>query len=845
MRGNLRNTGMSVRQAAARDDLRVRRFPTGNAVFSTPVIGSDETVYVGSADTQFYALDPVSGTVRWSKRLGEVIDSAACIGDDGTVYVPCGDATLYAFRRDGEEAWRLNLLAHPDGFSPSTIYWLEANVAMGANGWLYFGCDNFRFYAVEPGKGVRWSHLTGMHIWSCPAFPDADTVVVPSFDMHVYAFDAATGAVRWKSDVGNFVASSPAVGEDGTLYLGSFDKRVYALHGATGKLLWSVETGGVVYASPALAPDGLLYVGAHDGCIYAIDTRTARIVWKTHTMAPIHSSIAIGQDPQQRCPYLLYVGGGDGCVYALEPDGTHRWVYDTVQHGRAGAHAVNASVALGNHGLATATASGEVVYIPYRAYLQQQLDPGFRPKMASRQNGATPLLFDASGRVRMLAPGMRVRQQPGAPCSLGIATRQGPATLQYDGCRIRILGRKQLQLKTALSPDGTQLHLLPDPHAAPGIYRLQATLKHQTPAKRGVVQRSFTLAVPERAEASTQIPDAFRIRRMLVSSPPVVASFDQIGIASLSIAVRILRWNPVTGSVCAWGVQKFGIADDGSAVGVPCPRYGTYAFGGTLRDGVLHLRARDCQFEITAFQVPLDTLEFTLAAHGGRVRGGTLFGEVQLRDLSAHLPPRLLAGAGAAKRLFPQVMPAIRHSLDSAAMLAKGSAARLGGALVGMGQVGTLGLRILAEESWRPWGLFDKHGCCRTIGTCETEPLPATAAALALRDMHVDMATRRIHARFSAHGPAAASTIPGIVLLDHATGEPVPLNYCLYTKVQRDASGIPTTCELRIPRWVRLGAQVTAIAMADTHMCGSVELHGIRQRLAWLRHWLLGRRPLA
>lgn len=844
MRGNLRNTGVSLHPIRMHGNAEVRRYSTGNAVFSTPVIGGDETVYVGSADCAFSAYDPLQGTVRWRKRLGEVIDSAACIGPDGSVYVPCGDATLHAFSAQGDALWKLNLLQQSDGFSPSTIYWLEANVAMGPNGWLYFGCDNFRFYAVEPGKGIRWSHLTGMHIWSCPAFPDAHTVVVPSFDMHMYAFDASNGAMRWKSDLGNFVASSPAVGGDGTLYLGSFDRHVYALDGATGTPRWSVQTGGVVYASPALAPDGMLYVGAHDGCVYAIDTHSATVRWKVHTPAPIQSSVAIGADPEGREAYLLYVGGGDGCVYALQPDGGKRWVYDTVTAGHRGAHAINASIALGNYGLATATAGGDVVYIPYHAYLDHKRDAGFRPTAAANR-GTTALLFDAAGRVRTLAPGLRIRQDHPAPCSIGVATAQGPAQLLGDACAVRTKRKAGMQLRTVVSSDGTQLHVLPDPHAQPGIHKLRATLAYSSNGKKKALHRTFSIALTGRESASVAAPDTFRIRRMLVSTPAIVASFDQIGIASLSILVRIVRHNPATGAIAAWGVQKFGIADDGTAVGVPCPRYGTYAFGGTLRDGVLHLHARDCQFEITAFQVPLDSLQFTLRVDGATVRGGTLLGEVQLRDLRKHLPPRLLSGAVAAKRLLPQVLPAIRYSLDSAGMLAKHGAARLGNALLGMGQVGTLGLRLVAEESWRPWGLFGASGQCSAVGTCEAETVTVPPPALTLQSLHYDPVMRRVRARFCPCGKGATSAVPGILLLHHDTGEPVPLNYCLYTSVQRTDDGTPTGCELRIPSWVRLHSRITALALADTHVCGSLELFGMRQRIATLWQWWMGRRPLA
>ena len=48
-------------------------------MFSTPVVGADETVYAGSADTWFYALGR-GGRLRWRYKTGEIIDSAGVLG---------------------------------------------------------------------------------------------------------------------------------------------------------------------------------------------------------------------------------------------------------------------------------------------------------------------------------------------------------------------------------------------------------------------------------------------------------------------------------------------------------------------------------------------------------------------------------------------------------------------------------------------------------------------------------------------------------------------------------------------------------------------------------------------
>ncbi len=850
MRGNIRNDGCAAYRATMRPEVPVRRFRTGNAVFSTPVIGADETVYVGSADKTFYAFDPLTGAERWRFPVGEVIDSAACIGPDGTVFVPGGDAKLYALTPHGKELWHVDLLKESDGFSPSTIYWLEANVAMGPTGWLYFGCDNFRFYAVEPGKGIRWSHLTGLHLWSCPAFPDERTVVVPSFDMHVYAFDARSGKITWKSDLGNFIASSPAVGRDGTLYVGSFDRHIYALDGNTGKALWSVETGGAVYASAAVADDDMLYVGSHDGRIYAIDTQTRRIRWTFHTPSPIQSSAALGIDPEGKTAYLVYVGGGDGCMYALTPDGECRWSYDTLTDaGDVTAHAINASIALGHHGLAAATAGGEVIYIPYDAYLKPKAH-GFR-KHRRMQSDVEVLAVDADGKTRLLENGNRLTIAPGDAMSLRVVAKnsydeQVTAALRMKGLHIESVGRRALSLRTVLSPDATLVHVLPDAHAAGGMYTLNARLPYAVGRRWKTATCRFEVKVTEPLDPPSlhQLP-ALRISRMLVSSPPIVASFDQIGIASLSIDVRIVHHDTATGAIVAWGVQKFGIDEHGAAVGVPYPRFAVYAFGGTYRNGVLSLCAKNCQFEITAFQVPLDRLQFTLVADGATLRGGTMLGEVRLRDMASELlPPRLRALPGTLSRLLPQMAPSAMRSFHAALQqLSPGKAAgRLGNTLIGMGQIGSVSVRMLLERSWKPWGLFDNEGECRTLGTCCATPLAQTTSALCLRDLRFDAARGRVTASYRGSDASCRSAVPGIVLIDLETHTPIPINYGLYTTTERDEAGTPMHSVLRIPDWAATrGMRIRALALINTEVRGSIDLQqatGWRQALVSWGRWL-------
>ncbi|MEN3041771.1 MAG: PQQ-binding-like beta-propeller repeat protein, partial [Fervidobacterium sp.] len=64
---------------------------------SSPAIGSDGTIYVGSSDYYFseysylHAINP-DGTLKWKYQTGGLISSSPAIGSDGTIYF--GNGTI-------------------------------------------------------------------------------------------------------------------------------------------------------------------------------------------------------------------------------------------------------------------------------------------------------------------------------------------------------------------------------------------------------------------------------------------------------------------------------------------------------------------------------------------------------------------------------------------------------------------------------------------------------------------------------------------------------------------------------------------------------------------------------
>ena len=69
-------------------------------MISSPAIGSDGTVYVGSRTNKLYAINGKSGVKLWEFETGDIVDSSPAIGSDGTVYVGSMDKKLYAIKTE-------------------------------------------------------------------------------------------------------------------------------------------------------------------------------------------------------------------------------------------------------------------------------------------------------------------------------------------------------------------------------------------------------------------------------------------------------------------------------------------------------------------------------------------------------------------------------------------------------------------------------------------------------------------------------------------------------------------------------------------------------------------------
>jgi len=278
---------------------------------SSPAIGTDGTIYVGSDHAKFYALNP-DGSLKWSYTTGSVKSSPA-VGADGTIYISSDDNKLYAINPDGSLKWSYT--------TGSDVYWyIHSSPAIGTDGTIYVGSRDGKLYALNLDGSLKWNYTTGAEIYSSPAIGTDGTIYIGSLDHKLYAINP-DGSLKWNYTTGHEIFPSPAIGTDGTIYVGSDDEKLYAIN-PDGSLKWNYTTGHEIKSSPAIGNDGSIYVGSRDGKLYAINP-DGSLKWNYTTGGEVYSSPAIGADG------TIYIGSRDGKLYAINPDGSLKWSYTT------------------------------------------------------------------------------------------------------------------------------------------------------------------------------------------------------------------------------------------------------------------------------------------------------------------------------------------------------------------------------------------------------------------------------------------------------------------------------------------------------------------------------------
>ncbi len=178
-RHDLSHTGRSPYDTSGNTGNLKWNYTTDAEIFSSPAIGSDGTIYVGSTDRNLYAINP-DGSLKWNYTTKSDITSSPAIGSDGTIYVGSHDRNLYAINPDGSLKWN---------YTTNDV--IFSSPAIGSDGTIYVGSHDHNLYAINPDGSLRWNYTTGDMVFSSPAIGSDGTIYVGSDDDNLYAIGPA------------------------------------------------------------------------------------------------------------------------------------------------------------------------------------------------------------------------------------------------------------------------------------------------------------------------------------------------------------------------------------------------------------------------------------------------------------------------------------------------------------------------------------------------------------------------------------------------------------------------------------------------------------------------------
>ncbi len=327
------------------------------AITTSPVIGSDGSIYI-SADDELFKVD--ADGVATSLHVFDQTITAPMIGYEGIIYVGCQDGNLYAVNSDtgainntcamnenepepvldppvfGGESFPLIYVTTELGnlyiivADGSDLHKLDdyvfmtdvsSGLAIGRNPSGYqsviAGQDNTIVSAGEYGDVLSTLGTMNGTIMETPAIGADGTIYAVSNDVDKGGFLGAftrAGVEKWSiyldSDVIIQITSSPAIAKDGTIYFGADDGNLYAIDPSDGSQKWTFNTGGVVESTPLIGNDGTIFVGSNSNKFYAINS-DGMLKWEYDAGSSILSSPAMGRDGS------LYFGTEDGRLLAV------------------------------------------------------------------------------------------------------------------------------------------------------------------------------------------------------------------------------------------------------------------------------------------------------------------------------------------------------------------------------------------------------------------------------------------------------------------------------------------------------------------------------------------------
>lgn len=308
------------------------KFKTGGRIFSSPAIAGG-IAYIGSEDSNFYALNASTGKLLWKLHTNGKVSSSPAVYNK-IVYFTSYDGYCYAADAvTGKEIWKFKTggekkigsyglwkMRPPDMYMEDLwdFFLSSPVIEMSKNPTIFFGSSDGYVYAINALTGsLKWKFKTNGIIHSSPALYNG-ILYIGSWDTFLYAIDANTGKEKWKFKTNNDtvyhvlegIQASPAV-YDGMIYMGARDGYFYALNANNGTLIWKFAADNSWVLTTAAIKDTSVYFGTSDTyLLYALDAKTGKTKYSFKAKGYLYSSPAVSGN-------TAYFGDFTGELFAL------------------------------------------------------------------------------------------------------------------------------------------------------------------------------------------------------------------------------------------------------------------------------------------------------------------------------------------------------------------------------------------------------------------------------------------------------------------------------------------------------------------------------------------------
>lgn len=354
---DLRHTGKTANFGTQVGKLKWQ-FVTGGPVTSSPVIDNNETVYIGSADNNFYAINSETGALEWKYTTGGAIElSSPAIDEDGIVYIGSNDGYLYAFDTE-----TLDPLDPEPKWTFKTDGAISSSPAIDSNGNILFSSADGYIYSIFSNGTLDWKTKIGTS-WCSPAIDttnshvyvgswinqnstinfievevDNATIQIPA-RVNFFALNSSNGSILW--DFPYFctpggILASPVIASDKSIIVSFFmtynkdcddeesDFHIWSLE-SDGDPNWGLQLGGIndIYTTPAMLEDNSFFI-ASSSDIYRVLPDGQTYLSSPGDGERIESSPAIDGGK------LIFFGSNGGrfyCICADCPETPILWQY--------------------------------------------------------------------------------------------------------------------------------------------------------------------------------------------------------------------------------------------------------------------------------------------------------------------------------------------------------------------------------------------------------------------------------------------------------------------------------------------------------------------------------------